>query len=109
MPSVTNAGGLGILTADACSSAGLTITSFGESTITELRKILPPAANLYNPVDVLGDASADVYARALEIVLVDTNVDGVILLVSPQAMTDVTEIATKIVDTIREVRKTDPV
>ncbi|WP_370575547.1 acetate--CoA ligase alpha subunit [Methanomethylovorans sp.] len=102
---VTNAGGLGILTADACSSAGLTITSFGESTINELRKILPPAANLYNPVDVLGDASADVYARALEIVLVDTNVDGVILLVSPQAMTDVTEIATKIVDTIKGSEK----
>jgi len=102
---VTNAGGLGILTADACSSAGLTITSFGESTINELRKILPPAANLYNPVDVLGDASADVYARALEIVLVDTNVDGVILLVSPQAMTDVTEIVTKIVDTIKGSEK----
>jgi acetyltransferase len=102
---VTNAGGLGILTADACSSAGLTITSFGESTINELRKILPPAANIYNPVDVLGDASADVYARALEIVLVDTNVDGVILLVSPQAMTDVTEIATKIVDTIKGSEK----
>ncbi|MDW7733259.1 MAG: CoA-binding protein, partial [Methanolobus sp.] len=87
---VTNAGGLGILTADACSSAGLNIASFEEATINELRATLPPAANLYNPVDVLGDASADVYAHALETVLADENVDGIILLVSPQAMTEVT-------------------
>lgn len=102
---VTNAGGLGILTADACSAAGLNIASFEESTINELRKTLPPAANLYNPVDVLGDASADIYAHALETVLADENVDGVILLVSPQAMTEVTEIAEKIVDTIRNSDK----
>ncbi|TGC08432.1 acetate--CoA ligase alpha subunit [Methanolobus halotolerans] len=102
---VTNAGGLGILTADACSSAGLNIASFEESTINELRGTLPPAANLYDPVDVLGDASADVYAHALETVLADNNVDGIILLVSPQAMTEVTEIAEKIVDIIRDSEK----
>ncbi|QLC49243.1 acetate--CoA ligase family protein [Methanolobus zinderi] len=102
---VTNAGGLGILTADACSSAGLNIASFEEDTINELRETLPPAANIYDPVDVLGDASADVYAHALETVLADGNVDGIILLVSPQAMTDITEIAEKVVDTIKGSEK----
>ncbi|MDP2217327.1 MAG: acetate--CoA ligase family protein [Methanolobus sp.] len=102
---VTNAGGLGILTADACANAGLTITSFEEATIAELREILPPAAGLYDPVDVLGDASADVYAHALKIVLADKNVNGVIVLVSPQAMTAVGEIAEKIVGIVRNSEK----
>ncbi|MDK2834214.1 MAG: hypothetical protein PWP63_1301, partial [Methanolobus sp.] len=102
---VTNAGGLGILTADACSNAGLTITSLEESTIAKLREALPPAAGLYNPVDVLGDASADVYAYALKTVLADRNVNGVIVLVSPQAMTAVGEIAEKIVDTVKSSDK----
>ncbi|MCQ6962008.1 acetate--CoA ligase alpha subunit [Methanolobus chelungpuianus] len=102
---VTNAGGLGILAADACSNAGLTITSLEESTIAKLREALPPAAGLYNPVDVLGDASADMYAYALRTVLADRNVNGVIVLVSPQAMTAVGEIAEKIVDTVKSSDK----
>ena len=91
---LTNAGGLGILTADACSTAGLSLSSFEENTILRLRERLPPAANFYNPVDVLGDASAELYGYALEVLLDDKNVDGIILLTSPQAMTAVDEIAT---------------
>lgn len=98
---VTNAGGLGILAADACSMAGLTITSLEESTIAKLKEMLPPAAGLYNPVDVLGDASADVYAYALKTVLKDSNVNGAIVLVSPQAMTDVSEIAKRVVEIVQ--------
>ncbi len=91
---LTNAGGLGILTADACSTAGLSLASFEENTILRLRERLPPAANFYNPVDVLGDASAELYGYALEVLLDDKGVDGIILLTSPQAMTAVDEIAT---------------
>ncbi|HJH30455.1 MAG TPA: CoA-binding protein [Methanosarcinaceae archaeon] len=91
---LTNAGGLGILAADACSMAGLSLASFDESTIMRLRERLPPAANFYNPVDVLGDASAELYGYALEVLLDDKGVDGIILLTSPQAMTAVDEIAT---------------
>lgn len=94
---LTNAGGLGILTADACDLEGLSLASFDESTIQRLRDRLPPAANMYNPVDVLGDATADLYGYALDVVLEDPNVDGVILLTSPQAMTDVKGIADVVV------------
>ncbi|WP_462272236.1 acetate--CoA ligase alpha subunit [Methanohalophilus sp.] len=90
---LTNAGGLGILTADACYYEGLELASFSGETIDGLREFLPGAASFYNPVDVLGDASAKLYGNALEIVLKDPNVDGVILLTSPQAMTDVASIA----------------
>jgi len=90
---ITNAGGLGILTADACQFAGLSLSSFNEDTIGKLRGKLPSAASLYNPVDVLGDARPDIYGFAIETILDDPNVDGVILLTSPQAMTEIKSIA----------------
>ncbi len=98
---LTNAGGLGILTADACHSIGLSITSFEEETITKLRQKLPEAAGLYNPVDVLGDASPQLYEHALEVLLADPNVDGIIVLVSPQAMTDVPAIAQSLIKMVK--------
>ena len=102
---LTNAGGLGILTADACSTAGLSLASFEENTILRLRERLPPAANFYNPVDVLGDASAELYGYALEVLLDDKNVDGIVLLTSPQAMTAVDEIATIVADKVKFSKK----
>ncbi|SFM85354.1 acetate--CoA ligase family protein [Methanolobus profundi] len=102
---VTNAGGLGILTADACYNAGLSIASFEESTVERLREKLPPAANFYDPVDVLGDAGADLYAHALDAVLDDINVNGIIVLVSPQSMTDVPGIAETVAKKIQQSKK----
>ena len=102
---ITNAGGLGILTADACSNAGLSIASFEESTVERLREKLPPAANFYDPVDVLGDASADLYEHALDVVLEDINVNGIIVLVSPQSMTDVPGIAETVAKKIQQSKK----
>ncbi len=71
------------------------------ATIDRLKTTLPPAANVYNPVDVLGDASASLYQFALETVLADPGVDGVIVLATPQAMTDVAGIA----DVIMKIKK----
>ncbi|WP_135609527.1 acetate--CoA ligase alpha subunit [Methanococcoides sp. AM1] len=102
---VTNAGGLGILTADACHYAGLSLSSFDESTIDRLREKLSPAANFYNPVDVLGDAHPDIYGYALETILDDPNVDGIIVLTSPQAMTDVKNIAEVVAEKAVSSRK----
>ncbi|WP_407355610.1 acetate--CoA ligase family protein [Methanolobus sp. WCC5] len=102
---ITNAGGLGILTADACYNAGLSIASFEEATVERLREKLPPAANFYDPVDVLGDAGADLYEHALDVVLEDINVNGVIVLVSPQAMTDISGIAEKVAKKIKHSKK----
>ncbi len=102
---VTNAGGLGILTADACYNSELSIASFEDTTIEQLRESLPPAANFYNPVDVLGDASAEIYEAALDAVLGDTNVNGIVFLLSPQAMTDVPAIAEMVAKKIKESEK----
>jgi len=90
---VTNAGGPGIMATDALERSGLRLAGFRRETIEYLEEHLPPAANIYNPVDVIGDARADRYAVALEAVLKDENVDGVIVILTPQVMTEITETA----------------
>ncbi|MFP4654966.1 MAG: acetate--CoA ligase alpha subunit [Methanohalobium sp.] len=101
MAILTNAGGFGILTADACYNEGLSMASFDESTIQVLRESLPPNCNIYNPVDLLGDASSKHYKIALDALLNDPHVDGVIVLTSPQAMTEVDKVAEIIVDKVK--------
>lgn len=90
---ITNAGGPGIMATDACEKMGLEMTSFESATIDYLKKHLPPAANVYNPVDLIGDASSDRYKLALEAVTKDPNVDGLIVLLAPTAMVDIDETA----------------
>jgi acetyltransferase len=85
---ITNAGGPGIMAADAIERVGLSFAKLDEKTIETLAPKLPPAANLNNPVDVLGDALADRYEFALDVVLGDENVDIVLVLLTPQAMTE---------------------
>jgi acetyltransferase len=99
---ITNAGGPGIMAADAIEGQGLGFAKLSEQTITKLAGILPSAANLYNPVDVLGDALADRYESALDVVLDDPNVNIVIVLLTPQAMTQPTETARAIVEVVRK-------
>ncbi|MBO9309277.1 MAG: acetate--CoA ligase family protein [Chloroflexi bacterium] len=88
---VTNAGGPGILCTDALERKGLQLARFTSETTKSLQDFLPDAASANNPVDVLGDALPDRYAYALERVALDPNVDGIIAIVTPQAMTDVHE------------------
>jgi acetyltransferase len=90
---VTNAGGPGIMATDASVRQGLALAPLADATRATLREKLPPAAPIDNPVDVLGDAGADRYAVALEAVLADPAVDGVILVCTPQLMTDLKAIA----------------
>jgi acetyl coenzyme A synthetase (ADP forming)-like protein len=94
---ITNAGGPGIMAADAIEERGLTFARLSEDTKEKLAAQLPPAANVQNPVDVLGDALADRYEFALEVVLDDPNVQSVIVLLTPQAMTQAAETAEAIV------------
>ncbi|NWF96741.1 MAG: acetate--CoA ligase family protein [Candidatus Thorarchaeota archaeon] len=96
---VTNAGGPGILTTDACEANGLVVTQLSPATVDLLKKSLPPAAAVYNPVDALGTALAEDYRLCTEAVLRDENVDAVIVLLTPQAMTEVTETARVLVET----------
>ncbi|HEX29302.1 TPA: CoA-binding protein [Candidatus Poribacteria bacterium] len=90
---VTNAGGPGIMMTDACERFGVPIARFSRETIERLRAHLPPAANVLNPVDVIGDALADRYAVALETVLNDPNVGGAVVILTPQVMTQIEETA----------------
>ncbi|MEJ2702950.1 MAG: acetate--CoA ligase family protein [Sedimentisphaerales bacterium] len=85
---ITNAGGPGIMAADAIEQQGLTFAKLTDQTVERLSSKLPAAANLYNPIDVLGDALADRYEFALNVVRDDPNVDIILVLLTPQAMTD---------------------
>ncbi len=102
---ITNAGGPGVLATDACETLGMAIASFTPETIETLRSCLPAAASIYNPVDVLGDAMPELYRHAIEAVICDDNVSGIIVLASPQAMTDMERIAEIVVDASRESSK----
>ncbi len=98
MAIVTNAGGPGIMAVDACIRHGLQLSSFDEKTTSALKAGLPQTANINNPVDVIGDAREDRYKVALEAVLADENVDGVIVISTLQAMTSIKEISEVIGD-----------
>ncbi len=90
---VTNAGGPGILATDALERSGLKLARFDPERIRALEQFLPDAASAANPVDVLGDARADRYKFALEQVVSDPHVDGVLVILTPQAMTEIVETA----------------
>jgi acetyl coenzyme A synthetase (ADP forming)-like protein len=90
---VTNAGGPGILATDALEHANLEIPRLSHETVEALEEYLPGAASAANPVDVLGDALADRYEHAVELVLHDPNVDGVMVILTPQAMTEIEKTA----------------
>jgi acetyltransferase len=85
---VTNAGGPGVMTADAIDRAGLRLATLSDASITQLRGGLPEAASVSNPIDVLGDAPSGRYQFAIEVALADPAVDGVIVLLTPQAVTE---------------------
>jgi len=85
---VTNAGGPGIVATDMTVSSGLQLAEFREETIESLASHLPPTANLHNPVDVIGDASQDRYENALAAVIRDEGVDGALVILTPQSMTN---------------------
>jgi acetate---CoA ligase (ADP-forming) len=102
---VTNAGGPGILATDALERAQLSLARFELETQHALEQYLPDAASAANPVDVLGDARADRYRFALETVAGDPNVDGIMVVLTPQAMTEIEATAEAVVDLSKKVDK----
>ena len=90
---ITNAGGPGIMATDAIERCGLSLASFGQETMDQLRQALPSAASVLNPVDVLGDALADRYRSALQLVTADPSVGALIVILTPQFMTEIEETA----------------
>jgi acyl-CoA synthetase (NDP forming) len=95
---VTNAGGPGIMATDACIRYGLKIARFQDYTIKSLRFQMPATGSIRNPVDVIGDAKHDRYRAALDAVTADEGIDQVAVIVTPQMMTDIEEIARVIVE-----------
>ena len=102
---ITNAGGPGILATDAAVRAGLTLADFTEKTKDALRKHLPPTAAVGNPVDVIGDATSERYRAAADILLKGAHVDSLVVILTPQSMTDVVETARAIHELIQETDK----
>jgi acetyltransferase len=90
---VTNAGGPGVLATDMLVSEGGKIATLSEESLQKLNETLPSHWSRNNPIDVLGDADADRYRKAVEIISSDPNNDGILAIVTPQAMTDATAIA----------------
>lgn len=104
---VTNAGGPGIMATDACVRYGLELARFDPATVKKLKPKLPESASLANPIDVIGDARSDRYRAAIDAAYQDPNVDALLVILTPQSMTDIEEIA-KII-TVYAARKKKPV
>ena len=93
---LTNAGGPGVLATDSLVANGGELTTLSPESIRGLDEFLPPHWSHNNPVDLLGDADPERYARALEIVSQDPNSDGLLVILAPQAMTDPLQIAQRL-------------
>jgi acetyl coenzyme A synthetase (ADP forming)-like protein len=93
---LTNAGGPGILAADVCEARGLELAGLATGTQTALRKLLPSAASIANPVDMLATADSEAYRAALKLLLGDENVDAVLVIFIPPIATDADMVAAAI-------------
>ncbi|WP_427159383.1 bifunctional acetate--CoA ligase family protein/GNAT family N-acetyltransferase [Aliinostoc sp. HNIBRCY26] len=90
---LTNAGGPGVLATDALIETGGELAAISPEVIESLNKILPQHWSHNNPIDILGDADPQRYTQALEIAAKDPNSDGLLVILTPQAMTDPTQTA----------------
>ncbi len=90
---LTNAGGPGVLATDTLITRGSQLAELSQETMEAFNQLLPAAWSHNNPVDILGDASPERYAKALEIAAKDPNSDGMLVILTPQAMTDPTATA----------------
>jgi len=93
---VTNAGGPGAIATDALISGGGALSELAPETVQKLNQFLPAQWSHHNPIDILGDASSDRYAQTLEVVANDPNSDGLLVILTPQAMTNPTQTAEKL-------------
>ncbi len=103
---LTNAGGPAILAVDECSRAGLTVAELSKSTQNKLRAIAAREASVYNPVDLLPPANAEIYGEATKLMLEDKNIDSLIVILGPPLMLDTVQIAKSICDAGKDTDKT---
>jgi len=103
---LTNGGGPGVMAADRAADVHVPLADLSTETIAALSEVLPDHWSHSNPVDILGDASSERYRLATEILLADKGVDGLLVLLSPQGMTDPMACAESVITAIGESRKT---
>jgi acetyltransferase len=102
---VTNAGGPGIIAADTAERLNVQLPNMTRESITAMAARLPPNATVFNPVDVIGDATSERYAAVLEQAVRDPNIDGVLVILTPQAMTDAEGTADAVIRAARATEK----
>jgi acetyltransferase len=93
---ITNAGGPGIMAADAAESLGLKMVAPSKESDTKLRTFMPAAGAFGNPIDVIGDADPDRYVKAFQVMQEDETIDAIVVVVTPQNMTKPLELAEKL-------------
>ena len=102
---LTNSGGPGIIAADACDQSALQLVRLNSETAEKLRSFLPPVASFVNPIDIIGDAHFDRYDQALKVLLGASNVDAVIVILTPTATIEIKETAKVVVKHAQKTNK----
>ncbi|CAM2059419.1 Acetate--CoA ligase (ADP-forming) I [Desulfovibrionales bacterium] len=102
---VTNSGGPGILATDATIKSGLLMATLAQKTIKQLKTFLPAYASIYNPIDIIGDATAERYAKTLDIVIDDEFVHAILILLSPSASVEIEATAQAIIEVAKRSSK----
>jgi len=102
---ITNGGGPGVMAADRATDRGIHLSQLGPETIAALNEVLPDVWSHGNPVDIIGDAPPDRYSKAVDICLADPEVDGAIVILTPQAMTKPTLVAEEIIKSAEKSKK----
>jgi acetyltransferase len=102
---ITNAGGPGVMSTDRAEDVGIKMAELSDASLTALNAVLPIHWSHANPVDILGDATSERYQQSLEICLKDDNIDGVLVILTPQAMTDPTQVAKCIIEGAKHSKK----
>lgn len=102
---ITNAGGPGIIAADTAERMGIGLPHMTKASLDVMARKLPPNATIFNPVDVIGDATSERYAAVLEQAARDPNVDGILVILTPQAMTDVEKTADAVIAAAKSTDK----
>jgi acetyltransferase len=102
---ITNAGGPGVMSTDRAEDVGIKMAELSESSLNALNAVLPTHWSHANPVDILGDATSERYKQSLDVCLKDDNIDGVLVILTPQAMTNPTEVAEFIIEGAKTSKK----
>ena len=102
---ITNGGGPGVMAADRATDRGIELSTLSPETITALNEVLPDVWSHGNPVDIIGDAPPARYREAVDICLDDPGVDGAIVILTPQAMTEPTLVAEELIKSVEKSKK----